>query len=177
MVAILGPSGVGKSCVCHVLARHHSFLHVEFDRNHPWKSNGFPADWDEEVGRVDFSLVAVEVQARIIKGQRPAAVLSFATIHMFSHEQLVQATAAGITPIILWAAEDQCINARAARSRNNRVRFNDADQNKYRIKNRLAFEAFAGEAYAPYRMEAFQPNGARWPPDHLPEMCRQRMTG
>ena len=177
MIAILGPSGVGKSCVCHGLVKDHSFLHVDFDGNQPWESNGFPAEWDQDISKVDFSLVATSVQGRIVAGQHGAAVLSFATIHLFTPQQLADASAVGITPIVLWGTQDQCIASRAVRAKKHRVRFNEQDRTKYKDKNRPAFELFAGEAYAPYRVEAFQPGGARWPADYLPRVCRERMTG
>ena len=177
MVAILGPSGVGKSCVCHGLVKDHSFLHIELDDNHPWESNGFPGAWDQDITKVDFPLVAATVQSRIVEGQRVAAVLSFATIHLFSSQQVADMAVVGIAPIILWGTLDQCIAARAVRARKHRVRFNEQDREKYERKNRLAFEMFAAEAYAPYRLEAFQPDGTRWPADCLPNVCKKRITG
>jgi gluconate kinase len=176
MVAILGPSGVGKSSVCRVLVEQSRFFHVDFDANHPWESNGFPTDWDEDLRLVDFSLVAATVRTKITEGQYSAAVLSFATIHVFAPDRLAQAEAAGVVPVILWATEDQCTEARAARSQEHRVRFNSADRAKFTRKNRPAFEAFATETYARYRVEAFQPDGARWPTDHLPNICKLRMN-
>jgi hypothetical protein len=95
-----------------VLATDHSFLHIDFDGNQPWESNGFPAEWDKDPSQVDFSLVATEVTKRMVNRQRAAAVLSFATIHRFTAQQLESAEALGITPIILWGTEDQCIAAR-----------------------------------------------------------------
>ena len=177
ILAILGPSGVGKSCLCKTLTTDDSFLHIEFDGNHPWESQGFPPEWDRDLSQVDFALVASIVRNQVDPGSRDAAVLSFATIHVFTAMQLERARAEGIVPIILWGTEDQCIAARIERSKKHRVRFNTADQVRYRRTNRDTFKAFSSSRYAAYRVEAFRPDGGRWPPEHLPDICKKRMAG
>lgn len=174
IVFVLGPSGVGKSCVSEGLVEDYLFLHFDIDRNHGFKANGFPAGWDEDLGKVDFAHLAAAVHGRLAIEQRAAAVLSFPTVHVFSLEQLEAASRSGITTVVLWGTKERCIEARRIRSRKNRVRF---VLDRYERKNRRTFETYGQSEYASLRVEAFHPDGSRWPREHILGLITERMSG
>lgn len=160
ILLMLGPSGVGKSCVSTRLTNQRSFLHFDIDKNHGFQANGFPAQWDNDIGNINFAELANIVRDRLLAEGRHAAVVSFPTVHVLNMKQLKSAADAGILPVVLWGTETHCINARRARAKKNRVRF---DLERYKRKNRRTFETYARSEYAPFRIETFQPDGSRWP--------------
>jgi hypothetical protein len=174
IIFVLGPSGVGKSCVSAGLAEDYSFLHLDIDQNRGFEANGFPAGWDEDLSKVDFANLATAVRGRLAVEQRAAAVLSFPTVHVFSPEQLEAASRVGITTVVLWGTKERCIEARRVRARKNRMRF---DLERYERKNRRTFETYGQSEYASFRVEAFQPDGSRWPREHILALIMERTAG
>lgn len=174
IIFIIGPSGVGKSCVSKGIEETYSFLHIDIDQNHGFETNGLPAEWDKDISIIDFALLAADVCDRLTVKQRDGAVLSFPTIHVFSSQQLETASLVGISTVVLWGTEEHCIESRKARSRINRVRFNVKDQERYRRKNSRSFETYARSEYANFRIEAFRPDGSRWSLEHVLALIMER---
>ena len=164
IILVLGPSGVGKSCVAKELENQHSFMHIDIDQNHPFQANGFPAEWDNDIRNVDFVQLASIISDRLANEGRSAAVVSFPTVHVFSVQQIQSATSVGISAVVLWGTEANCIEARSKRAKTNRVRF---DLERYKRKNQPTFETYAQSDYAPYRIETFQPDGSRAPIERI----------
>jgi hypothetical protein len=54
---ILGPSGVGKTCLTNCIVNRLGLVHVEFDRNAPFRANGLPQEWETDVELLDMSQV------------------------------------------------------------------------------------------------------------------------
>jgi len=171
---VLGPSGVGKSCVSKGLEEDYLFLHLDIDQNRGFEVNDFPAEWDEDISRINFAQLATSVHRRVAVEHRAGAVLSFPTIHVFSPQQLKAASRVGISTVVLWGTEERCIDARRVRAKKNRVKF---DLVRYQRKNRESFETYAQSEYAHLRLEAFRPEGSRWPREHLLALIMARTSG
>ena len=171
---ILGPSGVGKSFASKGLEEEHAFLYLDIDQHRGFEVNGFPPEWDKDLSRVDFAQLATAVRSSVAVKERAGAVLSFPTIHVFTSEQLEAAFRVGISTVVLWGTEEWCIEARRVRSKRNRRKF---DLRRYQEKNRHSFETYARPEYANVRVEAFRPDGSRWPLEHFLDLIMARAAG
>jgi shikimate kinase len=140
---VLGPAGVGKSDVSKAFQENCSFLHVDIDQDrdskHGFELNDFPAQWDRDIRLIDFSQIAREIQRRVTQQSHAGAVISVPTIHVFSSQQLAMASSAGLSTVVLWGTEQQCIQARHIWSKKNRKRFNEKDVERYKTKNSKTF--------------------------------------
>jgi hypothetical protein len=168
---VLGPSGVGKSEISKAFQECYSFLQIDIDQDrgsiHGFELNNFPAQWDRDVSLIDFRHLAIEIQHRITQQSHAGTIISVPTTHVFSSDHLLMASRAGISPIILWGAEQQCIDARRARSKKNRKRFNEKDVERYLRKNRRTFETYSRPEYDRYRVIVFRPDGgSHWAVEH-----------
>lgn len=177
---VLGPSGVGKSSISKGLEKHHRFLHIDIDKNRNrirgFELNHFPAEWDEDINGIDFAALATEIYRRVTIKQSAGAVVSFPTIHVFSAEQLEAAFRVGITTVVLWATQEQCIEARRKRGQEKGRKPFSVDD--YKKKNRGSFEAYARSEYGQYRIEVFRPDGSsHWPSEHVLALIMARATG
>jgi shikimate kinase len=167
IIFVLGPSGVGKSYVSKALEEDYSFLHLDIDKKCGFNANGFPAEWDEDIGKINFANLATVVRSRLAVEEHAAAVLSFPTEHVFSPQQLEDASCVGISTVVLWGTEERCLEVRRERQKKRIGRFDERDLKHYRRMNRRTFETYARSEYADFRVEAFQPDGSRWPREHV----------
>jgi hypothetical protein len=106
--------------------------------------------------------------------ERRAAALSFPTVHVFGLRHLQAASNAGISPVILWGAKPHCMEARRARAKANRHKF---DPERYERKNGRTFETYGAPDDALYRVVAFRPDGTRRPLEESVEEIIARMAG
>lgn len=170
IILVFGPSGVGKSYLSKALEEEYSFLHLDLDRKSGFKANGFPDEWDEDIGKINFASLASLVRSRLSGEQYAGAVLSFPTVHVLSPQQLKDASLVGISAVVLWGTEERCLEVRRERQSKRTGSFNEGQVKRYREKNRPTFETYACSDYAEFRVEAFQPNGSRWPRQHVLEL-------
>jgi hypothetical protein len=176
IIFILGPSGVGKSYVSKALEEDYSFLHLDIDKKCGFNANGFPAEWDEDSCKINFANLATVVRSRLAVEQHAAAVLSFPTVHVFSPQQLEDASRVGISTVVLWGTEERCSEVRRGRQMKRIGRFNSKDLERYQRKNRTTFETYARPEYADLRVAAFQPDGSRWPREHILALILGRLA-
>ncbi|HZI88296.1 MAG TPA: hypothetical protein VFD48_15795 [Pyrinomonadaceae bacterium] len=122
------PVWAGKSVVAKEFEGAYSFAHIDIDIDvgptHGFELNGLPAEWDKDISVIDFSQLMVELHNLVTERQR-GAVISIPTTHVFTADQLDTAFSAGLSPVVLWGTEEQCIEARRRRSKVNRKRLND----------------------------------------------------
>jgi predicted Zn-dependent protease len=78
---------------------------------------------------------------------------------------------------VLWGTEERCLEARRVRQMKRIKRFNEHDLKRYQRKNRRTFETYARPEYADFRIETFQPDGSRWPREHILKLIMARGTG
>jgi hypothetical protein len=161
---LLGPSGVGKSWVAKGLREDYSFLHIEIEPG--FKRNGFPTEWDENIGNIDFASLATAVRRRLNPEQRGAA-LSLRAEHVFTIQQLTTASRAGISPVVLWGTKESCLDARRVRQTQRLGRFDAGDLKRYWQQNILTFATYARPEFDEFRVEAFQADGVRWPREYM----------
>jgi hypothetical protein len=164
IIYFLGPSGVGKSCNSKGLKEDYSFLHIEIQSG--FKRNDFPAEWDEDVATIDFAILAADVRNRISADQRGAA-LSLRAEHVLTLQQLTNALRAGISPIVLWGTKERCFEARRVRQVKRLGQIGAGDVKRYWQMNTLTFATYGRAEYDAFRLETFQPDGSRWPREHL----------
>jgi hypothetical protein len=174
IVMILGPSGVGKTDTSKCIERMLQFLRVDFDRDTPFETNGFPREWDYNLGEVNLSLLATETRTRATAKGKRGVVMSFATIHVFTRQQLEEASAVGIVPVALMGSEERCINARRERQLKRNKNFNE---HAYRRKNKATFETYNRPEFDDIRLETFRADGSRWDCGELVSQIRRRLDG
>ena len=177
IIFILGPSGVGKSYVAKALKEDYAFLHLDIDQNHGFERNGFPKEWDKDFSKLDCAQVATHVRTSVAAQQRNGAVLSFPTAHVFSTQQIRDASRVGISTIVIWGPQESCLEVRRERQTKRIGRFSERDLEHYRRTNRRTFEIYARAEYAGFRVVAFRPDGSRWPREHLLELILARTAG
>jgi hypothetical protein len=168
---IAGPSGAGKSVVAKEFEWAYAFAHIDIDqdvgRTHGFELNGLPAEWHKDISVLDFNQLMMGLRNLVTEHGQRGAVISIPTSHVFTADQLDTAFGAGLSPVLLWGTEEQCIEARRMRSKVNRKRFNDEDVERFRRKNRKTFDTYSRSEYDQYRIEMFRPNGGpHWPVEH-----------
>ena len=162
IIFVLGPSGVGKSYLSEGLEQDYSFMRLPIDTDDKKKSfeaNGFPSEWDKDVHKVDPAHLVSVVRGRLAV-EHAGAVISFPTVHVFTPEKLVEAAQLGVTPVVLWGKQEDCVRAAEKRIKKKGMTFN---LTRYMRLNGPTFEAYALPEYADFRVEAFRPGGDRWP--------------
>ena len=176
IIFVLGPSGVGKTYVSDGIANCYSFYHFNIhSKKSGFKANGFPAEWDEDIQKSDFGNLATAVRSYPAVEQHAGAVISFETDHIFSPQQLEAASRVGISTVVLWGTEERCQETRRVRQMNRNK--GELNLKRYQRKNRPAFEAYARIEYADFRIETFQPDGSRWPREHILTLVMARTAG
>lgn len=174
IIFVFGPSGVGKSYLSEGLKQDYSLLHINIDRKgRGFAKAGFPPEWDRDVARVDFALLATRVRGRL-RDQHQGAVLSFPTTYRFRREQLGVASTHGVGVVILWGALEHCWDVRRKRQKKNKgTRPSHTD---YLRKNGPTFEMYKGAEYDEFKVEAFQPDGSRPSRATLLQLVLARLT-
>lgn len=170
---IFGPSAVGKSSVAKELVEKHMFMLIDLDNKNAFRKNGLPSEWDKSFNKVDLRLLKDLVQEKMDDNSARGIVLSFPTVNVCSYEQLKILETLGITIVILWASEEQCIESRKNRAKLNKVRFN---VDKYKDDNKNTFETYSQPEYSTYRIEMFKYGDARWPLDYITTLILERMS-
>jgi hypothetical protein len=162
IIFVLGLSGVGKTYTAKALSKDYSLLHIDIDRKAGgFAKAGFPPEWDKDIARVDFAVLAAGIRG-CIGDQHQGAVLSFPTTYRFRREQLGVASTHGVGVVVLWGAIERCWDVRRERQKKNKG--TTPDQAGYLRKNRPAFEMYKGAEYDEFKVEAFQIDGSR--PSH-----------
>ena len=175
IVRLNGPSGVGKSYLSKMLQKK-LFLYVRIDtdsRNKSYAANGFPSEWDKDYNRLDPDHLVRILLDRLHEGHA-GAIISFPTVHVFTHEKLVSAARIGVTPLVLWGKQEDCVRAAQERIRKKGRRF---DARRYERLNEPTFRAYARPEYDAFRVEVFQQDGARYPDEELLARIMERMAG
>jgi hypothetical protein len=176
IIFVLGPSGVGKSYLSKGLEQDYSFLYVQIDTDDKRKSfeaNGFPSEWDKGVHRVDPAHLVTVVRSRLAV-EHAGAVVSFPTVHVFTPEKLVEAAQLGVTPVVLWGKQEDCVQAAEKRIKRKGMTFNLP---RYEQLNGPAFRAYGRPEYDGFRVEAFQPDGSRCPRGEWLARIMERTAG
>jgi hypothetical protein len=159
IIFVLGISGVGKTDTAKALSKDYSLLHIDIDRKGGgFAKAGFPPEWDEDIARVDFALLAAGVRA-CLGDHHQGAVLSFPTTYRFSRKQLSVASTHGIGVVVLWGALERCWEVR--RERQEKSKGTTPDHTDYLQKNRPTFEMYESAEYGEFKTEAFQQNRSR----------------
>jgi len=112
IIFVLGPSGVGKSCLSKKLAKN-KFLYVHIDTDNSertFAANGFPSEWDDDFHKVDPVRLVGVLRDRL-GDEHAGAVVSFPTVHVFTPEKLVKAAQLGVTTVLLWGKQEDCVRA------------------------------------------------------------------
>jgi hypothetical protein len=158
IIFVLGLSGVGKTYTAKVLSKDYSLLLIDIDRKGGgFTKAGFPTEWDNDISRVDFALLAAGVRG-CLGDQHQGAVLSFPTTYRFRREQLSVASTHGVAVVVLWGALEHCWDVRRERQKKNKG--TTPDHADYLRKNRPTFEMYEGVEYEEFKVEAFQPDGS-----------------
>jgi hypothetical protein len=174
VIFVVGPSGVGKSEVSKWIEADLQFLHLDIDRRHGFGANGLRGEWHQFSSRLNVAPLAVRLRDRVAAAKRCGAVLSFPSIRILTRRQIDTAKGTDICTVVLWGPEGFCREARRARELKNGRTLDDA---RYERANRNAFHAYGSPEYADLRVEAFQPDGSRWPRGYMTAIIRRRIAG
>jgi len=175
IIFIFGPSGVGKSYLSKMLQKK-MFLYVHIDtdsENKSFAANGFPSEWDEDYHKVDPTHLVGILLARL-HNEHAGAIISFPTVHVFTHEKLVAAARIGVTPLVLWGKHEDCVRAAQDRIKKKGLKFNSC---RYERLNEPAFRAYVCPEYDAFRIEVFQQDGSRYPDEALLARIMERIPG
>ena len=175
IIFLLGPSGIGKSYLFEMLAKN-KFLCVHIDtdsRKRTFAANRFPSEWDDDFHNVNLARLVGELQDRL-DNEHAGAVVSFPTLYVFTPEKLVEAAQLGVTPVVLWGKQEDCIRAAEKRIEKKGKRFNLP---RYERLNKPTFQAYGRPEYDAFRVEAFQEDGSRYPNEKWLTRIMERTGG
>jgi hypothetical protein len=161
IIFVLGPSGVGKSYLSKKLKEKNVvYVHIDTDRSdRTFAANGFPSEWDDDFHKVEPATLAGDLRNRL-SDKHSGAVVSFPTVHVFTPEKLVEAAQLGVTPVVLWGKQGDCVRAAELRINKKGMMF---DLARYERLNKPTFEAYGRPEYDAFRVEAFrEEDGSRY---------------
>lgn len=175
IIFVFGPSGVGKSYLSKMLQKKaFLYMHIDTDsRNKSFAANGFPSEWDQDYHKVDPAHL-VSILLDRLHDEHAGAIISFPTVHVFTHEKLVAAAHIGVTPLVLWGKHEECVRAAQERIKKKGLRFNAS---RYERLNEPTFRAYVRPEYDAFRVEVFQQDGSRYPDEELLARIMERMAG
>lgn len=160
IIFLLGPSGIGKSYLSAMLEKN-KFLYVHIDtdsRERTFAANGFPSEWDGDFHKVNLAHLVSEIRDRL-NNEHAGAVISFPTVYVFTSEKLVEAEQLGVTPVVLWGKQEDCIQAAKKRIEKKGRTFNLP---RYERLNGPTFLAYGRPEYDSFRVDAFREDGLRY---------------
>jgi hypothetical protein len=160
LIFILGPSGSGKSTIGQWLSEDFDLLHIEVDR---WPDGdgidlaGIRTEWDLYINGSTSPLVSM-LSSRVRQAAKSGAVLTFPGGLVPSSALIIASREAGITTVVLYGSDAECLDAFLAREEatGRRLRADHWIRN-----NSDSYALFSLPKYAPWRLAAFQPDGRR----------------
>jgi len=174
IIFILGLSGVGKTHTAKAISKDYSLKHIDIDRKGGGFTRGrFPAEWDEDIERVDFTILSAIVRGGLGDWHQ-GAVLSFPTTYRFNREQLRDVSRHGVGVVVLWGPLEHCWDVRRKRQEKNKG--TTPKSTDYLRKNRPTFEMYEGAEYDEFKVEAFQSDGSRPSRDILLTLVLNRLA-
>lgn len=176
ILLILGPSGVGKSCLSEKLSKKEFvYIHIDTDKkSRTFAANGFPSEWDHDFHKIDLEHL-VRVLGNRLGDKHAGAIISFPTVFVFTSDELVEAVQFGVIPVLLWGKKEHCIRAAKDRIEKKGLRF---DLPRYERLNEPTFRAYSRPEYNAFRLEAFHEDGNRYPDEqYLVARVMQRLVG
>lgn len=173
VIFVLGLSGAGKTHTSKVLGEEYLLLHIDIDRTGGgFARAGFPGEWDEDVSRVDFLILAAGVRMQVTD-EYQGAILSFPTTYVFSREQLDVASRHGVSTVVLWGTLEHCMEARREREEKRGKTFYP---NRYLRKNTPTFDTYRSAEYDEFKVAAFQLDGYRPSRETLLSLVLERLA-
>ncbi len=175
IIFVLGPSGVGKSHLSKKLKeRDFLYVHIDTDRSdRTFAANGFPSEWDDDFDKVDLAHLVGVLRDRL-NDKHAGVVVSFPTVHVFTPEKLVGAVQLGVTPVVLWGKQEDCVRAAEKRIEKKGMTFNLA---RYEQLNEPAFRAYGRPEYDAFKVGAFRDDGTRHPDQEWLARIMERTVG
>ena len=136
------------------------YVHIDTDsRKRTFAANGFPSEWDDHIHKVNLAHLVGELRDRL-NNEHAGAIVSFPTVHVLTPEMLVEAERLGVTPVVLWGKQGNCIRAAEKRIEKKGGIFNLP---RYERLNGPTFLVYGRPEYDAFRVEAFQWDGSRYP--------------
>jgi hypothetical protein len=175
VIFLLGPSGAGKSTLGRWLAEDLGLLHLEMDR---WpEGNGI----DLEGLRGEWTLLCRRQAAPLVEAARRRAafagrsgvVLSFPSGVVLGRAVLEAAERAGVCPLVLYGAREECLAAFLERERATGRLFTTDHWVRF---NRRPHGTYGGRRLARYRVGVFA-GGVHRPRADLVAEVRRRASG
>ncbi len=175
IIFVLGPSGVGKSYLSEKLEKNKFlYVHIDTDRGErTFAANGFPSEWDNDFHKVDPAHLVGVLRDRL-DNKQAGAIVSFPTVHVFTPEKLVEAAQLGVTPVVLWGKQEDCVRAAEKRIKKKGKTFN---LSRYEQQNGPAFRAYGRPEYDAFKVEAFREGGSRYPDEEWLARIMERTAG
>jgi hypothetical protein len=125
-------------------------IRIAHHQDRHFNANGFPSEWDKDVHKINPAHLVTIVHGRLAV-EHAGAVISFPTIHVLN-----------LRSSVLWGKQSDCIRAAEKRINKKGMTFNLP---RYMRLNGPTFKAYALPEYDDFRVEAFRPDGSRWPHD------------
>jgi hypothetical protein len=158
LLFLLGPSGAGKSQVGAWLAADLNFLHIEIDRCP--EGDGIDLthirpEWDAFLDRNDAGPLAKTLSSRVMETGRTGVVLTFTSLVVFNQPRIEQLRTKGISVIILYGSESECLNSFLDREKR-LARGMENNERHWIYYNRETHAEFSRPEYAPWRLTVFK---------------------
>lgn len=164
VIFVVGPSGAGKSTIADWVATDLKLLHFDSDSVGGIRVHGLGHEWKRFRRQLDPAPLLALLRDRVIEAGSVGAVVSFPSTIILSREQIDAAKCAGITTAVVYGSEEHCREAFLARERANG---RGLDSTRWDSCNKLAHPVYGQPEYANVRIEAFRPDGSRWPRHHM----------
>lgn len=170
-ILLLGPSGVGKSCVAKTLANAKGLYFLELDKygEDVVTMLGMRSQWDAFYFHGSAEALSSEFSARASTANRQAVVASIPGGAVLPRAQIEAARRAGIAVVVLYGSADDCLRAFLDREATNGRGLTVAD---WQRNNAGLHEIYFEPEYAEIRVETFR-HGTHRPIDSITEVVWQ----
>lgn len=173
VILVTGPSGVGKSTISQWVAADLQFIHYEMDL---WHVNGidvhgFRQDWNVFFHQLDPAPLSKVIRMRVAEASCSGAVLSFPSNVIFTRKRINAAMSVGIRTVVLYGSARQCIDAFLDRERTNGRGLSIERWHRF---NARVHARYGRSEYDDVRVEAFRPDGSRWPREDIVAFFRRK---
>jgi len=151
------------------------YLHLDGDLRHANGIDrlGLRSDWNQFWNRGEPQRLAEVLQARAINAGAAGSLLSLPSTALFTAQRVAATRAVGLRVIVLFGSPENCVRAFLERERRMPQSLTEAHWHR---NNDHVHAQYVDSAFDAVRMDAFKPDGSRWPRDEIVDMFMGRLA-